>query len=97
MKSNKVNLEQIISKHQLIGYLEDMVASLKSGKIVIESNGDYVRLIPPDSMKLSLSAKQKKEKAEMEFEISWAIPGVPKEQAPLKISADEPEEGAEKA
>ncbi len=91
MKENKISHQQHMKRDDLVGYLENLVASLKAGKIVIERNGQFVSLTPPGTVNLELQAKTKKDKGELSIEISWRQEVEAPVKAPLTISSNEPE------
>ena len=72
-----------------------MAASLKSGKIVIERNGQYVSMAAPDLMNMEISAKEKKDKNELSIELSWRKEPFVPDIAPLTITSEEPPEPEE--
>jgi len=95
MKENKISHRQLIKKEDAIAYLENMTASLKSGKIVIERNGQYVSMATPDLMNMEISAKEKKDKNELSIELSWRKEPFVPDIAPLTITSEEPPEPEE--
>lgn len=95
MKESKISHRQLIKKEDAIVYLENMITSLKSGKIVIERNGQFVSLSTPDLMSMELTAKGKKDKNELSIEFSWRKEPFVPDIAQLNISSDEPGEPEE--
>lgn len=95
MKESKISHRQLIKKEDAIVYLENMITSLKSGKIVIERNGQFVSLSTPDLMSMELTAKEKKDKNELSIEFSWRKEPFVPDIAQLNISSDEPGEPEE--
>jgi amphi-Trp domain-containing protein len=91
MKENKINHQQHMKRDDLVTYLEDLIKSMKAGKIVIERNGQFVSLSPPNNVNLEIQAKTKKEKGEISIEISWRQEVEEPVKAPLSISSVEPE------
>ncbi len=97
MKENKISHRQLIKKEDAIAYLENMAGSLKSGKIVIERNGQYVSMTTPELMNMEISAKEKKDKNELSIEFSWRKEPFVPDIAPLNITSEEPPEPEEEA
>jgi len=91
MKASKLSHHQRMKREDLVCCLEDLTESIRTGKIVIERNGQFVSLTPPDTVSVELQAKMKKDKGELSIEISWKKPLEEPVSAPLIISSDEPE------
>jgi amphi-Trp domain-containing protein len=91
MKANKISHHQRMKREDLVCYLEDLTESIRTGKIVIERNGQFVSLMPPDTVSVELAARMKKDKGELSIEISWKKPSDEPGSPPLIISSDEPE------
>lgn len=97
MKKDKITQHQRAKREEVAGYLEDLVNSLRSGKIVVEQNGHFVSLSLPELLEIEMEARQKKGKGAIALEISWKEPEVPEEAATIKISSEEPEHSEEEA
>ena len=95
MKHTKITQHQKMKRDELVGYLEDLIKSLKAGKLVIEQNGQFVSLNQKKKIKKEIEKKKKKEKGEISIEISWKIPEEMPDMPPLKISSEEPTAGAD--
>lgn len=91
MKANKISHHQRMKREDLVCWLEDLTESLRTGMIVIERDGQFVSLMPPDTVSVELAAKMKKDKGELSIEISWKKPSEQPGSPPLIISSDEPE------
>jgi len=91
VKKDKITHHQKAKREEVIGYLEGLVHSLRSGKIVVEQNGHFVSLTLPEFLEIELEARQKKEKGAITLEISWKEPEIPGETAKIRISTEEPE------
>ena len=72
--------------------LEELAASLRAGKICIESDGEFVSLNPAEVLDLELKAGQKKNKNKLSLVLYWREI-FPSEQVEtvFKISSQEPE------
>jgi amphi-Trp domain-containing protein len=90
MKENKISHRQLVKKDDAIAYLENMIKSLREGKIVIERNGQFVSMTAPDLMNMEISAKDKKDKNELCIELSWRKEPFVPDIAPLNITSEEP-------
>lgn len=95
MKENKISHRQLVKKEDAIAYLENMAKSMKSGKVVLERNGQFVSLTAPDVMNMEIAAKDKKDKNELLIEFSWRKEPFVPDIAALNISSDEPPEPVE--
>jgi amphi-Trp domain-containing protein len=91
MENTKVSLKQSMDRNEAVGLLEDLVTSLKAGKIVVEQGKEFVSMNPTDKVDVVVEAKQKKQKGELTITLSWRIAEDEKEKVPLKISSKEPE------
>lgn len=86
----KFDLEQNLDLKTLTHYLDELVKTLKAGKVVLQQNDQYISLSPNEQVSLQISAKQKSEKETLSLEISW-VPSKSQEETPLKISQIEPQ------
>ena len=91
MKKDKITQHQKAKREEVTGYLEDLVKSLRNGKIVVEQNGHFIALTLPETLEIELEARQKKEKGSISIEISWKEPETASEPAKIRISSEEPE------
>jgi amphi-Trp domain-containing protein len=91
MSKKEVSFKGHMELGQFIEYLDALIASLKSGQLVVEYGGESVVLVPQDVVEVELEAKAKEEKEKFELEISWKK-GASEVAAPadLKISAEAP-------
>ncbi len=87
-----------LQQEQAIEYLEELVASIKAGKVCVENGDRHVVLNPTDQVYVEISASEKRDKEKISFEISWMKDVPAEEEAKLKISSEEPqpEEDTEK-
>jgi len=95
MKESKISHRQLLKKEDAIAFLESMASSLKSGKVVIERNGQFVSLVTPEIMNMELSARDKKDKNELCIEFSWRKEPFIPDVSPLNITSLEPPEPEE--
>ncbi|MFP3999488.1 MAG: amphi-Trp domain-containing protein [Desulfobacterales bacterium] len=90
MKKDKITQHQRAERQEVVGYLEDLLNSLRSGKIVVEQNGHFISLNLPETLEIEIEARQKKEKGSFSIEISWKEPEAYDEPAKIRISTEEP-------
>jgi amphi-Trp domain-containing protein len=90
MSSNSVELKRKVELWEVVNYLEDLAASFKAGKIVVEKGDKVVSLNPPKIVNLEIEAKHKKEKEKFSFEISWKAGASEEEDDDFKISSEMP-------
>jgi amphi-Trp domain-containing protein len=72
METGKIEVKQTLPYKEAVRYLEDLVASLKEGTIVVSREQEHVTLTPAETVGIELSAKTKKGKAKFSLELSWA-------------------------
>jgi len=91
MEKNKVSFRQSMETADAVKMLQDLVNSVKAGKIVVEQGDAFVSMDPAEKVDVEIEAKQKKGKGELSIELSWRDARPAEEEASLKISATEPE------
>ena len=74
MEKQKIDVKASLTYKEVISYLKDFVKSLESGKIVVQSGGEHVTLVPTENVHVKVQAKTKKDKQKLSFEISWCAP-----------------------
>jgi amphi-Trp domain-containing protein len=74
----------------VIAYLEQLTASLKDGRVVVEKGREFLVLEPTEVVKLEVEAEQKKDEEKLAIELEWYRGLVPGESPDLKISSIEP-------
>ncbi len=90
MEKTKISVEQTMAYEDAVAYLEDILASFKSKKIVVQRGEEFLAMIPPETVDVELSAKMKKGKAKLSLELSWRDVAAEGETG-VKISDSEPE------
>lgn len=89
MEKNKISVTQQLAFADAVAYLEDLVQSLKAGRIVVEQGGEHVVLTTPEHVEVTVEAKAKKDRQKFALELEWyAAPAV--ESAAVTISAEAP-------
>lgn len=87
MDKQKISVKKSLTCKEAVAYMQALVDSLESGKIVVESGEERVTLTPSKHIDIEVEAKTKKNKQKFGFEISWSN----QDDAQLKISDGEPE------
>lgn len=75
MAKEKLTVKTTLPFTEAVAYMEDLVASLKAGTIVVQNEGEHVTLKPGSDVSIEVEAKIKKDKQKFGFEISWVEPG----------------------
>jgi amphi-Trp domain-containing protein len=91
MEKNKVSFKQTMETEDAVKTLQDLVKSLRAGKIVVEQGEAFISMDPAEKVTVEIEGKQKKDKGELSIELSWRLPEAVEEEAALKISATEPQ------
>jgi amphi-Trp domain-containing protein len=93
MEKRKINVKMSLSYSEVVAYLEDLLKSFKSRKIVVQTGEDHLVMTPPEQVGVKVEAKIKKDRQSIGFELSW----VQCEPGGLSISDREPEPLAARA
>ena len=92
-EKSKITMKQTMGRQEAINLLADLVKSLEAGKIVVEQGKKFLSLTPGEKIHVEVEAKQKKDKGELTIHLSCElvteVPVEP-EEAPLRISSQEP-------
>lgn len=88
-KGNKLEFKQALEYKEAASYLEDLVTSFKSGKIVVQKGEEVISLSPSGTVEIEIEARVKKEKGKFSMEISWKEPECSTDD--FSISSTEPE------
>ncbi|GEM_PF-462926 len=72
MQKEKLEVKLSLSYKEAIAYIEDLLKSLNSGKIIVQKDDDFVAMSPPEQVMVELGAKVKKGKHKFSFEMAWA-------------------------
>lgn len=87
MEKRKIDVKMSLSYSEVVAYLEDLLKSFRSRKIVVQKGTDHVVMTPPDQVGVKVEAKIKKDRQSIGFELSW----VQSEPGDLTISDREPD------
>jgi amphi-Trp domain-containing protein len=82
----EVNFEANLELQKAISYLEEIVSSLKDGKVVVERAQDFVVLEPTHQVQMELEVAAEEEHEKIKVKLSWEKPI----EYDLKISSIEP-------
>ena len=92
MESTKVSVKQMMEIKDVVIYLEDLIDSFKSGKIVVQKADQHVTLTPPEKAIVEVEAKVKEGSQKFSLELSWkSAECLERMKAPLTISPEEPD------
>jgi amphi-Trp domain-containing protein len=89
MNKQKVKAKGTAEMADVISCLEDILDSMKSGKVFLEHGGDQILLTPGGLAEVEIEAEQKDGKQELSLEFKWKerLDSSPK--LDLKISSEE--------
>ncbi len=83
MSKDKLKLDSIMPLDQVVGKLEELVASLKNGTVSFQLGQESLSLTPPSVVDFEMKVSKKKDREKVSIEISWDAEAVAKA---LKIS-----------
>lgn len=86
MEKEKIGVKMTLSYQEAVAYMEALLDSLKSRKIVVQADDDFVTLTPAENVNIKVEAKVKKGKHKFGFELNWSEAS----SADLTISDKEP-------
>lgn len=90
MKNNEIRVKNCVARRQAVDYLQDVVNSLRSGRVCVEHAEQSVTLSPPGDVTVQVKASAKEDKQSISVKISWRIPGEDEaDETDLRI-ADQP-------
>lgn len=92
---NKKSLETKthLKKETAISYLEEVIKSLKAGKLVVQEGEEFVSLSPAPELELELEASASKNKERIFLSLHWSTKEAP-EETPWSIGTKEPQTAA---
>jgi amphi-Trp domain-containing protein len=96
-KANKkrIDLKGRTDLAKAIEYLENIVASLKSGTLCVQNGSDETLTLKPEqAIDLEVNASQRADKESVSLKLSWRKTAAECETLPLKITSREPEPAA---
>ncbi len=90
MRKREAKVKSTMELPKAISYLDDLVASLKAGRVTIADGVQDLSLVPEEAVKVEVKASQKAEKESISIELSWRRPVATPSDVNLKISPSEP-------
>ena len=94
MGKEKLKSKNIMTRDDLVAYLESVLAGLRQGTLILDNEERPLVLRPSDSIEAELEIKQKSDKEKLELKLSWApnkmqplTPVAPQPQAPVLPSS----------
>lgn len=85
----KLKVKGMAEMHEIIGYIENILESIKKGKVVFESGSDHIEFTPREVAEVEFEAVQKSDKRGFSFELTWRDKPKAGEKFDLKISSVE--------
>ena len=71
MSKGKLKSKSVMTREDLTTYLETLVAGLKQGTLILDSEEAPMVLRPSDSIEAELEIKQKPDKEKLELCLTW--------------------------
>jgi len=91
MSKSEMEFKTRLATNEVITLLEDLVQSMKDGKVVVERGEDTVVITPEETTRLEMECYQKKDKAKLAFELKWSPKSTDSDsEKQVKISSQEP-------
>jgi amphi-Trp domain-containing protein len=90
MRKKEAKVKAAMELPKAISYLDDLVASLKAGRVTIADGVQDLSLVPEEAVKVEVKASQKADKESISLEISWRRPVTPRSDVDFTISHSEP-------
>ncbi len=87
-KSDKIEMKALMESAAVADYLTALAKGFKSGRIVVEKDGESLTLTPAETAEVEVEARVKKDKARFSLEVTWRLAQAQDEPASLKISAE---------
>jgi amphi-Trp domain-containing protein len=74
MDSREIEVKSDMELKRAVSYLQDIVNTLKEGRICVEHAEQAVTLNPPATVSIELKARKKPSKESVSLKISWHTP-----------------------
>lgn len=92
MEKKKLSIKETADLKRVISYMEDIVKSLKAGKVCLVKGSEFITLKPSSLVSFEMEGTARKGKEKLAFEVTWVQGEEMKEECEeLKISSSEPE------
>jgi amphi-Trp domain-containing protein len=88
MTKNKLKAKGTLELKRAIGYLEDTLEGMKSGRVVVRMGDQTVTFHPVDKVEMEIGAKEKDGKQKFSMEMTWREHAHAREMAGLTISSE---------
>lgn len=72
-KSGKIKLEQVMDTETVLAHLQDVVESMRSGVLRVESGDEELAVPVGKRVEFEMKISRKKDKAKCSFELEWEI------------------------
>lgn len=69
--AREVKLEGEFDRNQVVGFLEDLISSLKTGRVFLQQETNSLILSPTEAMKISLHAQDDEASETFRLEMAW--------------------------
>jgi len=89
MGKKELCVSESMSLENVISYLEDLVNTLKNGKICVQRGEELLSLTPASVIDFELEGTVKKDKEKIKLELSWKHEKKEEDTPELKISSVE--------
>lgn len=90
MAKNELCIRGRMELRTVIAYLEDLVASLKAGRVCVEQGEKSIVLQPQPLVTVEIEAEKRGSKESLEIELSWSAAARNGESLSLRISPNVP-------
>lgn len=90
MKKNETEVETTMELTRAIAYLDDIVKSMKAGKVTVHNGDHAITLTPKGAVKAEIKASQKPGKESISVKLAWRTDPVVDEDPSLQIGGDAP-------
>ena len=91
---NKLVVKGAVEFQEVLAYLENIVNTLKDGKVNIQKGQESIILTPPPIVDFKIEASQKKDKSKLSIKIGWEKDAKYGIQDAVNISSETPDETA---
>lgn len=71
MSSNKISAKKILATTEVVTFLENIAAGMKTGQVMVECGNDAVMMRIPTEVKLEIEVKQSRDKNRITLELAW--------------------------
>jgi amphi-Trp domain-containing protein len=88
MNKQKVKAKGTVGMDEVIGYLEDILNGMKSGRLSMDRGGEQIVLTPRSDAEVEIEAERKEGKQELSFEFKWKDRIESGRKLDLKISSE---------